>query len=205
MFMFDALTGPETWPASTPCRLRGLCSEKYPSSEPGDELAHADSSASMSVLTSSRHCACSCPCCGKSGNAVTRLATRAPYRPCPPDQADQQRRLHLGLDTPVPFRSNFILALTFLANLNERNRLHRRLDAAVHGDMKDFTTDLMNSRSADDRALEFDFGIRAPVRRLVVQLGEKGWSRADIAYALREIAEEVEMAQDPEAIRRPAS
>lgn len=83
--------------------------------------------------------------------------------------------------------------------------MHRRLYAAVHGDMKDFTTDLMNSRSADDRGLEFDFGIRAPVRRLVVQLGEKGWSPADIAHALREIAEEVEMVQDPEAIRRPAS
>jgi hypothetical protein len=159
----------------------------------------------MSVQTKNRPCVCSCPCSGKSGNAVTHLATRGPYLPWAPDQADQQRQLHLRLDKPVPFRSIFIPALTFLANLNERNRLHRRLDAAVHGDMKDFTTDLMNSRAADDRALEFDFGIRAPVRRLVVQLGEKGWSRADIAYALREIAEEVEMTQDPEAIRRPAS
>ncbi len=205
MFMFDALMGPGIWPASTPYQLRRTCSEKYPSSGPGDGLAHAASSASISVLTKNRLCACSCRCCGKSGNAATRLATRDPYRPWPPNQADQQSRLHLRLDKPVPFRSSVILALTFLANLNERNRLHRRLDAAVHGDMKDFTTDLMNSRSADDRALEFDFGIRAPVRRLVVQLGEKGWSRADIAYALREIAEEVEMAQDPEGIRRPAS
>lgn len=43
------------------------------------------------------------------------------------------------------------------------------------------------------------------VRRLVVKLGEKGWSQADIAYALREIAEEVELGHDPEAIKRPSS
>jgi hypothetical protein len=83
--------------------------------------------------------------------------------------------------------------------------LHSGFDAVVHGDMKDFTTDLMSSRLTDDRGLEFDFGIRAPVRRMVLQLRESGWSRGDIALALREIAQEVEESFDRQGSGRTPS
>jgi len=57
--------------------------------------------------------------------------------------------------------------------------------------MDDVFAELLSERAMDERALAFDLDMRASLRRLILQLLEKGWSRAEIALALSEMADEV--------------
>ena len=51
--------------------------------------------------------------------------------------------------------------------------------------------DNIDSIPADQRAVEFDFAVRAPLRTHVVKCINSGWTPEEIALALGELADEL--------------